>query len=371
MPALQPITRLEGASCRLIALPHAGASISAYRSWAALLPGDIELYALQLPGRGSRVAEPAHSEMGALVDELVEALRPTIDAGIPFAFFGHSFGAIIAVEAARLLLERGLTPPITLLLSAHPAPWLALDPEQEALPRLEADEDFLAGLRLWGFSADEALAGGDASALAGGGAAQLLAVAVPPLRADIALRTEYCQAAAAAAAAAGSAPPPLPIPIHIFGGTEDTSVAPAALEAWSAICSVRSAGTPFAPQHGGHPDLVRRAPWLCAAGTLLFAPALLTSAPRQATGHLTDSLGRPLAAAAEGVADGAPFSHTLLPGGHFYADEPSSRAALLAAVAARMRAALRRLPPSACIGPSTCADAPTVPEPHIHEMIER
>ena len=254
----------EGAHARLIAFPHAGASASAYRDWA--LPADFELWAVQLPARGPLASEPAAPSLAALSDGIVEALRPTLDAGVPFAFFGHSFGAIVAVEAARRLAELGLPTPLTLLLSAHPAPGVAIDVAQAGLSRSRTDEELLEGLRQWDF-APETLDAGDAA---------LRALTVPPIRADLAMREAFCAAAAANEAVGGPPPPRLSMPVHVFGGAEDRSCPPPHLAKWADVA----------------PD-------------------------------------GPAAADVADAADAA-FSCTLLGGGHFYLAEGAARAALLA-----------------------------------------
>lgn len=105
---------------RLICFPHAGAGAGAYGEWARLLPADIELAAVQLPGRQNRIAEDPVTEVGPLVKVLAQALRPVLDGD--FAFFGHSGGAALAYEVAKALRERGAPGPSHLFLSAQPAP---------------------------------------------------------------------------------------------------------------------------------------------------------------------------------------------------------------------------------------------------------
>ena len=129
----------EGAHVRLIAFPHAGGSANAYRTWDDL-PPEVELWAMQPPGRWPRHAEAPCGSFEELRDGILEALRPTIDAGVPFAFFRHSFGCIVAVEVARALKDWALPLPLTLLLSAHPAPGLTLEGSQAALSQNRTDE---------------------------------------------------------------------------------------------------------------------------------------------------------------------------------------------------------------------------------------
>jgi surfactin synthase thioesterase subunit len=127
----------ENPSARLICFPHAGGSASAFHAW--VLPDEFEVWAVQPPGRGPRFAEQEISVLDLLRDEIIEALRPTIDNGVPFVFFGHSFGSLVAFEVARALSDRSLTLPMALLVSASPAPGTALPDTQARLSQSPTD----------------------------------------------------------------------------------------------------------------------------------------------------------------------------------------------------------------------------------------
>src|SRR5688500_5923578 len=79
---------------RLFCFPHAGGGASGFHGWADALPGPVEVCPVQLPGRETRLREPAFTRLGPLVEALAGALRPYFDR--PFAFFGHSLGALVA-----------------------------------------------------------------------------------------------------------------------------------------------------------------------------------------------------------------------------------------------------------------------------------
>ena len=115
---------------RLFCFSYAGGGAALYRPWLDALSPDIELCAVQLPGRENRLREPPFASLTALVDALVPALRPHLDR--PFAFFGHSMGALVAFELARALRSRGDEQPSHLMLSGRRAPHL---PETEASMR--------------------------------------------------------------------------------------------------------------------------------------------------------------------------------------------------------------------------------------------
>ena len=70
--------------------------------------------ALNLPGRGARANEPALTEMEAVLD-LAQAELNTI-SDKPFAFFGHSAGAVMAFAlASRLIRTRQPTARLRLI----------------------------------------------------------------------------------------------------------------------------------------------------------------------------------------------------------------------------------------------------------------
>src|SRR3977135_2339774 len=92
-------------SLRLIVFHHAGGSAAMYHPISAQLPEDWELLILDLPGRGKRYAEAPINNTPALVERVVNDVRPWLD--VPVALFGHSLGAILAAEVGREAERRG------------------------------------------------------------------------------------------------------------------------------------------------------------------------------------------------------------------------------------------------------------------------
>ncbi|GAA2613000.1 alpha/beta fold hydrolase [Actinomadura fulvescens] len=105
---------------RLICFPHAGAGASAFHPLAEHLPAEIELWAVQYPAREDRSSEAAPTDLIAMAGEVGYALQWLRD--LPYAFFGHSMGAIVAYEAARRLPKLGIDLPVRLFASACAAP---------------------------------------------------------------------------------------------------------------------------------------------------------------------------------------------------------------------------------------------------------
>ncbi|MCU8594152.1 thioesterase II family protein [Streptomyces sp. A13(2022)] len=116
----------DGAASRLtlICLPHAGGSAGFYRPWAALLPPEVELLAIQYPGREERFEDPGAADMAELVGAIADAVLPLLDR--PYALFGHSMGSAVAWELAHELERRRVSGPRRLFASGRAAPGTAV-----------------------------------------------------------------------------------------------------------------------------------------------------------------------------------------------------------------------------------------------------
>lgn len=105
---------------RLFCFHHAGGTASFFREWSSLLGNDVEVIAVQLPGRENRRDEKMCTCMDALTGDLEQAMAGQLDK--PFAFFGHSLGALVAFELARCLELSRQPGPSHLYVSARIAP---------------------------------------------------------------------------------------------------------------------------------------------------------------------------------------------------------------------------------------------------------
>ncbi|NVJ12943.1 thioesterase II family protein [Myxococcus sp. AM010] len=195
----------SSARLRLFCFPFAGGSASAYRGWSAALPPDVEVCPVQLPGREERFAEPAFRTIRELVPVLAERLDRLLD--LPFAFYGHSMGALVAFELAHELRARGRAGPLALFPAAHQAPTVPL------LDALSArtDAEVVAYVKRMSNrpELDEY--------------PELLRLLLPTLRCDLSLCDTYVHERRS----------PLACPITVFGGRED-EISCAELEAWRA-----------------------------------------------------------------------------------------------------------------------------------------
>jgi medium-chain acyl-[acyl-carrier-protein] hydrolase len=183
----------------MFCFPYAGGGASAYRGWARLLPADVEVCPVQLPGRESRLREPPFDSSELLIQALVEALQPWL-RDLPFVFFGHSMGAMIAFELARELRRRGQALPQHLFVSGRRAPQIPYEDEPiHALP----EPEFIEKLRELEGTPEEVLQH-----------EELMRLLIPVLRADFAVNETYVY----------RQEEPFDVGISFFGGLGDKEV---------------------------------------------------------------------------------------------------------------------------------------------------
>lgn len=194
------------ARLRLFCFPWAGVGASAFYSWTRHVPAEIELVAIQYPGREDRLGEPAVNRLAPLLEMLLRDVPPHCDR--PFAFWGHSMGALLAFELSRAMRSAGLPAPRHLFVSGRQAPQF---PEPlPAIPNLP-DAAFIVELQQRYGGVPEVIARD----------AALQALFLPAIRADLELIHTYAYRPG----------PALEAGISVFGGSED-HVGPAQLEGW-------------------------------------------------------------------------------------------------------------------------------------------
>jgi surfactin synthase thioesterase subunit len=191
---------------RLFCFPYAGSTAAVFRSWPQYLPSEIELYAVQYPGRGSRLAEPLGEDIVEVMNGLYPDLQPFLKK--PFAFFGHSMGALVSYEFARRLQREQQPGPFQLFVSGCSAPHVRMfDEITYNLP----EPEFLAELRRLQGTPEEVLDN-----------AELMQLMMPIIRADFKASQTYKYVPG----------PPLECPVRAFGGLKDEMVPREEVEAW-------------------------------------------------------------------------------------------------------------------------------------------
>jgi len=215
----------------LVCFPHAGGSASFFHPVSTTLTGDLEVLAVQYPGRQDRRTEPCVDTIDELADKVHAALRPRAAAGTPLAFFGHSMGAILAFEVALRLAEHDGVTPVELFASGRRAPSTS---RHETVHRRD-DRGIVREL--------QTLSGTDAAVL---GDEELLRMILPAIRADYrAIETYACRPDAV-----------IDAPITVLVGDNDPKVTLDEAMAWGRH-STREIDLRIFP--GGHFYLARHA----------------------------------------------------------------------------------------------------------------
>ncbi|MUG96471.1 alpha/beta fold hydrolase [Scytonema sp. UIC 10036] len=194
------------ASLRLFCFPYAGGSSLIFRPWFNSLPKTVEVCPIELPGRGILMKLTPLSRLEPLIEDLAPVLLPHLDK--PFAFFGHSMGALISFELARLLRREYNISPIHLFVSGRRAPQI---PDRKPPIHALTEPEFIEELRRLNGTPKAVLE-----------SPELMQLLIPILRADFAAHETYIYTPAST----------LDCPITAFGGLQDEEVSGSELQAW-------------------------------------------------------------------------------------------------------------------------------------------
>lgn len=192
---------------RLFLIPYAGGNCYAYRSMETHLADSVDWQPLELPGRGRRMHDALLYTLEALSDDILDQVT-AVGVDMPYAFFGHSMGGLLAWLVTHRLCELGLATPQVLFISGCRAP--ACIPSNRARDQLPRADFYTLLDQLGGIPkavmADSAL----------------MALFEPILRADFHAVDHYQHRVRS----------PLNLPIIVFAGMDDPEVGPEAIEAW-------------------------------------------------------------------------------------------------------------------------------------------
>ena len=204
---------------RILFFPYAGGSAYAAKVLVPALPTGYALSAVQYPGRGPRFREGQPSTVEAIAESVLVELEPDATT----ILLGHSFGALVAFEAATQLVSAGQTIRMLVVSAARPPGF-----DSDASTHLLNDEEFAAIIVERGGFPPDWLANED-----------LMRFALPIIRADFLLAHTYRDKNARR----------LPVPIVAIGGAQDSAVPPEDLGMWEGYTE-QWAGLHIVP--GGH-----------------------------------------------------------------------------------------------------------------------
>lgn len=206
--AVQRVRSVVDASVRIFLFHHAGGSHLLYQGWGSEFPADWEICAVDAPGRGRLRGIPLMDACDDLVGFLHDELEGWMDR--PFAFFGHSMGAMVVYELTRRLTALGHQAPVWAGLSScgvrRPA-------DSSARPRSLLTDAELRDWLQWAGGTPRELLDDEA----------LWKMFGPVFRADFALAEAWTLATSVE---------PVDVPITAFGSVDDKVVTVDQLLAW-------------------------------------------------------------------------------------------------------------------------------------------
>ena len=194
---------------KLICFPYAGGGIATYSSWVKHIPDNIEVCIVQMPGRGVRILESAHTNMNDVISELLTVIPDYLNK--PYILFGHSLGSHIAFELMRQLQALQLPLPLHFIASGSRGPHDK--PKKKNIYRLP-DQEFIAEIKKLNSTPNEVLEN-----------QELMDLLLPPLRADFELADAYCY----------DGDIEFNCPISILGGEDDLDISFTQLKSWQNV----------------------------------------------------------------------------------------------------------------------------------------
>ncbi|MFI7546992.1 thioesterase II family protein [Actinoplanes sp. NPDC049599] len=208
---------------RVYCFTHAGGNTAEYLRWQPALATAAQVTTVTMPGRGHRYAEQAPATIGAFAAGAAEAVAA--HATGPFVLFGHSLGAVVAFEVARLLRDDPRL--LHLVASGAAAPELMPSPRVVRAAALRG-RAFAEAIGSFGGLPAEVVA-----------AEELHDLLLPGVQADFRLVAGYRYRPAA----------PLPIGITLVNGVDDNHVTAERVAGWAGETTL-PVDTRWAP--GGH-----------------------------------------------------------------------------------------------------------------------
>lgn len=211
------------AKFRLFCFPYAGGGASIYLNWVRSFSNEIEVCPIQLPGRQERIMETPIADLNEMIDALDEELLPCLD--LPFVFFGHSMGSLLAYELTKRLQANGRMLPEVLIVSGRGSP--DFPDEDDAIFDLP-DKKFIEKIKELSGTPDCVFEN-----------EELMALALPCLRSDFRLIETYNYVGSDL----------LECDLFAFYGSDDEGSSIESIEAWS---KMTKKGFGMQELRGGH-----------------------------------------------------------------------------------------------------------------------
>ncbi len=181
-----------------------------YNTWKKHLHHSIELYPIELAGRGKRFSEPLYGSFEEAVEDIYRCVNEGLDDS-DYAIFGHSMGSLLAVELLHKLKQSEHRAPIHAFFSGRYPPHIKK--EEEAIHTLP-DEEFTNEIFKLGGTSKELMESDE-----------LLELFIPILKADYRILDGYTYDHGTGKFDCG---------ITVFSGIDDSEIEQGELSQWQA-----------------------------------------------------------------------------------------------------------------------------------------
>jgi surfactin synthase thioesterase subunit len=125
----------------LLCFSYAGGSPLTFHEWHKWLDPRVRVVSVLLPGRATRIMEPAIDKMDVIVDALLPSIQQVVEGD--YAMFGHSLGSRVALQLCKKLKEVGGQLPSHFFASGSSAPH---KPSKERILYNLPDKEFIEEL---------------------------------------------------------------------------------------------------------------------------------------------------------------------------------------------------------------------------------
>ncbi|MPQ34077.1 thioesterase [Clostridium estertheticum] len=139
---------------KLFCIPYAACPGMNYSKWQQYLHQSIEVYPVELPGRGNRFGLPLLQSMQDTVNDIYNQIKDHLDEE-PYAIFGYCMGSYIGYELAHKIINFNHNPPIHMFFCAKEAPHIKR--KYDILLHKLPDEYFKAAIAITGGAPKEIL----------------------------------------------------------------------------------------------------------------------------------------------------------------------------------------------------------------------
>jgi surfactin synthase thioesterase subunit len=211
------------APVRLLVFPHAGGSAASYARWASLLPAEVDVAVVQLPGRHDRRAETPFTDCEKLTEALYDTVEQEWD-GRSFALFGHSMGALLAYRLTVLAERLGGPYPVLLAASG----WVPSAHRHSDRPIAGlSDDELLAAIGTFGAVPPDLPSD-----------PRLRDLVLPALRGDLSVLNDFHPDGAT-----------VTTPVVAYSGADDPALPPGAMADWGTLTDTFLGSTTFPGDH--------------------------------------------------------------------------------------------------------------------------